>query len=66
MNRDRIEGNWKQFEGAAKEKWAKLTDDDLRQAEGNLESLVGRIQARYGHGKDEAQKEVKRWADSLS
>ena len=29
MNWDRIEGNWKQFKGKAKEQWGKLTDDDL-------------------------------------
>ena len=29
MNWDQIEGNWKQFTGKVKEKWGKLTDDDL-------------------------------------
>ena len=29
MNWDRIEGNWKQLKGKAKEQWGKLTDDDL-------------------------------------
>ena len=29
MDWNRVEGNWKQFKGAVKEKWGKLTDDDL-------------------------------------
>ena len=29
MDWNRIEGNWKQFKGRAKEKWGRLTDDDL-------------------------------------
>jgi len=29
MNWDQIAGNWKQFQGHVKEKWGKLTDDDL-------------------------------------
>jgi CsbD-like protein len=36
MNWDRIEGNWKQFTGKAKEQWGKLTDDELTQISGNL------------------------------
>ena len=34
MDWNRVEGNWKQFKGAAKEKWGKLTDDDLNVIEG--------------------------------
>jgi uncharacterized protein YjbJ (UPF0337 family) len=29
MDKDRIEGNWKQVKGTIKEKWGKLTDDVL-------------------------------------
>jgi uncharacterized protein YjbJ (UPF0337 family) len=39
MDWNRIEGNWKQFKGAAKEKWGKLTDDDLNVIEGRREQL---------------------------
>jgi uncharacterized protein YjbJ (UPF0337 family) len=53
MNWDRIEGNWKQFKGGAKEQWGKLTDDDLDVVEGKREQLAGRIQERYGIAKDD-------------
>jgi uncharacterized protein YjbJ (UPF0337 family) len=41
MDWNRVEGNWKQFKGKAKEKWGKLTDDDLNVIEGRREQLEG-------------------------
>jgi uncharacterized protein YjbJ (UPF0337 family) len=62
MNWDRIEGNWKQVAGKVKEKWGKLTDDDIAEISGNREQLEGKIQARYGYAKDQVKKEVDDWA----
>ena len=61
MNWDRISGNWKQFKGNLRTQWGKLTDDDLEQAKGHRDSLVGRIQERYGINKDEAERQVADW-----
>ena len=61
MNKDQTEGNWKQFKGKVKEKWGKLTDDDLTVVEGKRDQLVGKIQERYGYQKEEAEKELKNW-----
>lgn len=58
MNQDRIEGNWKQLQGKIKEKWGKLTDDDLRQIGGKRDQLVGKLQERYGMAKDAAEREL--------
>jgi uncharacterized protein YjbJ (UPF0337 family) len=58
MNKDTIEGNWKQLKGSVKARWGKLTDDDLTVAAGNTEILRGRIQERYGIAKEEAQKQL--------
>lgn len=58
MNQDQILGNWKQISGQLKEKWGKLTDDELVQAEGRSEYLAGKIQEHYGKAKDEALNEV--------
>lgn len=65
MNWDRIEGNWKQFAGKAKESWGKLTDDDITVVNGKRDQLVGLIQNRYGIAKDEADKQVKDWEAKL-
>lgn len=61
MNKDRVEGNWKQFKGKIKEQWGKLTDDDLDVAAGKREQLSGRIQERHGVSQDEARKQLKDW-----
>jgi len=65
MNRDIIEGNWKQLKGKLKEQWGKLTDDDLDVIEGKREVLAGKIQERYGVTKDEAEKHVREWEKKL-
>ena len=58
MNWDTIQGKWKQSTGAVKEKWGKLTDDDLTVIAGKKDQLVGKIQERYGIAKDAAEKQV--------
>jgi uncharacterized protein YjbJ (UPF0337 family) len=65
MDRNRIEGNWKQFKGRAKEKWGRLTDDDLDVINGRQEQLEGKIQDRYGFAKDQVKKDVEAWFRSL-
>lgn len=61
MNWDRVEGNWKQLKGKAREKWGKLTDNDFETIAGKKDQLVGRIQERYGISKDEAQQQADEW-----
>ncbi len=46
MDWNRIQGNWKQAQGKVKEKWGKLTDDDLAVINGQREQLEGVIQKR--------------------
>ena len=58
MNWDQIQGKWKQSAGVIKEKWGKLTDDDLTVIAGKKDQLVGKIQERYGVAKDAAEKQV--------
>ena len=65
MNEDRIQGKWKQLSGTLKEKWGKLTDDDLKVVDGNSQYLAGKIQERYGVAKDEAEKQVREYERSL-
>ena len=65
MDWDRIEGNWKQVKGQVKEKWGKLTDDELEQIKGRREHLEGKIQERYGIAKDQVKKDVDAWYSSI-
>jgi uncharacterized protein YjbJ (UPF0337 family) len=65
MDWNRVEGNWKQFKGKAKEKWGKLTDDDLNVIEGRREQLEGKLQQRYGFAKDQIHRDVDDWFRTL-
>ena len=64
MNWDRVEGNWTQLKGKAKEQWGKLTDDDLDVIEGKRDQLAGKLQERYGRTKDEVEKEIDDWLNN--
>ncbi|MBV8572045.1 MAG: CsbD family protein [Acidobacteriaceae bacterium] len=62
MNSDQFEGKWKQLKGTLKQRWAKLTDDDVTALSGKKDELVGRIQERYGITREQAEREADEWA----
>ena len=66
MNWDRIQGDWKQLTGHAKERWGKLTDDDLTIVAGRRDQLAGKIQERYGVAVEEAENQVAEWQRKAS
>lgn len=59
MNKDVLKGKWLQLKGEARRQWGMLTDDDLDQIEGNAEKMVGKLQERYGYGREEAERQYK-------
>ena len=61
MNADQMKGKWKQIKGSVKERWGKLTDDDLDVIDGRQDQLIGTIQERYGIAREAAQKQVDEW-----
>jgi len=58
MNRDKIEGNWTAFKGKVREKWGKLTDDEVEELRGKEDQLIGRIQERYGETREQVEREI--------
>jgi uncharacterized protein YjbJ (UPF0337 family) len=58
MNLDTTQGNWKEIKGKLKEKWGKLTDDDLTRVSGKIDQLEGFLQQRYGYEKEQAKMEA--------
>jgi len=58
MNRDVLEGQWKQLKGQVKQQWGRLTDDELDTINGRYDELAGLIQERYGYSRDEAANEL--------
>ena len=65
MDSDLIKGNWNQIKGRIKQEWGELTDDDLAEAEGHRDYLIGKLQERYGIAKDEARKQVEEFERKL-
>lgn len=61
MNADVLRGKWKEIKGEIREKWGKLTDDDLTQVEGKEEQLLGLLQKRYGYTREKAQDEYEKF-----
>lgn len=65
MNWDQIAGNWKQVKGVVRERWGKLTDDDVDVIAGKRDILLGKIQEKHGIAREEAEEELKAWEASL-
>lgn len=56
MNRSIIRGNWNEFKGKLKQKYANLTDDDLAFNEGKEDELIGRLQTKLGKSNEEIRR----------
>jgi uncharacterized protein YjbJ (UPF0337 family) len=66
MNWDLIEGNWKQFQGHVRERWGRLTDDQIDTIAGKRDRLAGTIQDAYGISKAQAEMQVKTFERDLT
>jgi uncharacterized protein YjbJ (UPF0337 family) len=53
MNRDQVEGRWDEFTARVKKQWGKLTDDEVREAEGNIDKLKAKVQQKYGDSREQ-------------
>jgi uncharacterized protein YjbJ (UPF0337 family) len=62
MDNNVFKGKWKQMKGEVKTQWGKLTDDDLDVIDGERDKLIGKLQERYGHTKETAEKEYHDWS----
>ena len=59
MNEDILKGKWQEIKGMVKEKWGKLTDNDLREIGGKGERLLGLLRKKYGYIRYKAKLEYK-------
>jgi uncharacterized protein YjbJ (UPF0337 family) len=59
MNEDILKGKWLEIKGRVKEKWGRLTDNDLFEIEGKGEKLLGLLRKKYGYIRDKAELEYK-------
>lgn len=58
---DILLGKWHELKGQVRQRWGKLTGDDLARLSGKTEELVGVLQQRYGYGKAQAEIEINYW-----
>ena len=56
MNKLEVKGDWNIVKGKMKQKWAKLTDNDLQYSEGKDEELFGRVQKATGETREAVEK----------
>jgi uncharacterized protein YjbJ (UPF0337 family) len=65
MNRDVLSGSWRELRGKVKERWGKLTDDDVVKIEGHLDRLIGAVQKRYGYAREQAEREIDTFLEDM-
>jgi uncharacterized protein YjbJ (UPF0337 family) len=65
MGWDEIERSWNELKGDVKRQWSKLTDEDVELIKGKYVELLGFLQERYGHAKEQAEREINDWAKRL-
>lgn len=58
MEKNFFEGKWKEAKGEIQTAWGKLTGDDLEQTKGNMTSIAGLIQQRYGEKKEDVMEKL--------
>ena len=56
MNTTELKGDWEVQKGKLKQKFAKLTDNDLMFIEGKKDEMLGKLQATLGKTKEELHK----------
>lgn len=65
MDWDHLEENWKHFAASVKEKWTKLSEEEIADLKGKREHLEAKIHDAYGHAKEEIKKDVDAWLSAL-
>lgn len=58
MNQSQIAGKWKEIKGEIRKAWGDLTDDEVEQTKGNMESISGLIQQKFGLTKEQASERL--------
>jgi uncharacterized protein YjbJ (UPF0337 family) len=66
MDWERISGNWAHWRGRVRERWGRLTNDELDRVAGRRDQLVGRIQSAYGIAREEADRQLRNWERNLA
>lgn len=63
---DTVNVQWIRLMAAARQRWDRLSEDDVQNVRGNAERLISVLQARYGFARAQALKELTAWRQALS
>lgn len=64
MEWNQVEDDWQRFRPAAKRRWERLSDNELKLVNGKREELCAKIQQAYGVSRDEAQSQITAWLNA--
>ena len=59
MNWERMAGKWTEFKHKVRDRWTKLTEEDLTRIAGKRDQLLAALQERYGWVREQAERQVK-------
>jgi uncharacterized protein YjbJ (UPF0337 family) len=65
INESIMKGKWLEFKGELLKAWGELNSDELDKTEGDLASIAGLLQQKYGKKKEEFQMKLKDIADRI-
>lgn len=66
MDKNIFEGKWDEFKGEVRKMWGKITGDEIESTKGDVESLSGLLQQKYGYKKDEVSQKLGELRDRYS
>jgi uncharacterized protein YjbJ (UPF0337 family) len=56
-----IESGWEEFKVAAKQRWDKLSEQQLHGTRGKREYLSKRVQEAYSLSREDAERQISEW-----
>ena len=61
MNWSDLKSRWDDYKASAKQRWSKLTDEQITGTLGKREHLSSRVQEAYALSQQDADREISEW-----
>ncbi len=58
INEEILKGKWLEIKGEVQKVWGNLTSDELEKAKGDMKSIAGLVQQKYGEESELFQKKL--------
>lgn len=63
MNQDVFKGKWHEIKGDIRKAWGNLTNDEIEKTKGDMGSIQGLIQQKYGDSKESISQRLAKIVD---